>query len=477
LTKFYDSLERIFHPQSVAFVGISISNPFHWTRTFWYSCREFGFQGPLYPVNPAGGELDGCRVYRSLDEIPGKVDYVISTVSAGIAPEIVRNCARRGVRAIHFCTAGFDETGEAGTAGLQGELTSLARETGVRIIGPNCMGIYCPGSRLSYDTGFEKEAGNVGFISQSGANSIYAVREAGWRGVRFSKVISYGNACDLNECDFLEYLTDDPETSIIALYLEGVSDGRRFMRLIERAAREKTVILVKAGCGEAGARATATHTASLAGNDTIWEALCRQFNLIRPKNVEELVDVLVTLSFMPDPGGRNAVLIGMGGGTSVLLTDEFERRGFRLPVLPESIRQKLLGFSQLAGNMLRNPIDYSQNMIASDTLIRAVDVLTDWDEVNFCVGFLRPSQMPPYVWFVMLKWSQSLVKAYLGSRKPLAFICDNAVLPERHTITFSLWQEFVKARIALYYSYPAAAEALRMVVEHNERKASRLSNV
>ena len=198
MTELYDSLDRIFHPRSVAFVGISISNPFHWTRTFWYSCQEFGFQGPLYPVNPSGGELDGCRVYKSLDEIPGNVDYVISTVSAGIAPEIVRNCARKGVKAIHFCTAGFDETGEAVAAGLQGELTRLARETGVRIIGPNCMGIYCPESRLSYGTGFAKEAGNVGFISQSGANSIYVIHEAGWRGVRFSKVVSYGNACDLN---------------------------------------------------------------------------------------------------------------------------------------------------------------------------------------------------------------------------------------------------------------------------------------
>ncbi len=470
MTSFYDSLDLIFHPRSVAFVGISISNPFHWTRTFWYSCREFGFQGPLYPVNPSGGELDGCHVYKSLDEVPGEVDFVISTVSAGIAPEIVRNCADKGVKAIHFCTAGFDETGETATAGLQGELSRLAHETGVRIIGPNCMGIYCPASRLSYDTGFEKESGNVAFISQSGANSLYLVREAGWRGVRFSKVISYGNACDLNECDFLEYLIDDAETSIIALYMEGVSDGRRFLRLIEKAARKKTVILIKAGLGEAGARATITHTASLAGNDMIWETLCRQFNLIRPKNVEEMVDVLVTLTFMPDPGGRNAVLIGMGGGTSVGLTDEFERRGFRLPVLPQSIRQKLMGFSQLAGNMLHNPIDYSQDMISSDKLISAVDILTDWDEINFCVGFLRPSQMPPYVWLVMLKWSQALVKAYLGSRKPLAFICDNAILPERHTITFSLWQEFIKARVPVYYSYPGAAEALRLVVRYNEGK-------
>jgi acyl-CoA synthetase (NDP forming) len=466
-------MDAIFHPRSVAFVGISISNPFHWTRTFWDSCREFQFQGPLYPVNPSGGDLNGCKVYKSLDEIPGDVDYAIGTVSASVAPDIVRACARKGVKAIHFCTAGFGETGEADAAGLQQELVSLSKETGIRIIGPNCMGIYCPESRLSFDTGFDKRPGGVGLISQSGGNSIYIIRDAAWRGVLFSKAVSYGNACDLNECDFLEYMIEDPATKIIAIYLEGVRDGPRFLRLIKKASAAKPVVLLKAGLGEAGARATATHTASLAGDDAVWEALCRQFNLIRPKNVEEMVDVLVTLSFMPEPGGRNAVLIGMGGGASVLLTDEFERRGFRLPVLPDDIRRKLMGFTQLAGNMLRNPIDYSQDMIGSDKLIRAVETLTEWEEADFCIGFFRPSQLPPSVWNVMLRWGKFIFKAYAGSRKPVAFVCDSAILPERHALIFEMLQDFVDAGIAVYYSYPGSAEALRLVTEYNERRRGR----
>ncbi|MDD5313074.1 MAG: CoA-binding protein [Dehalococcoidia bacterium] len=473
MSEAYKELERIFHPRSIAFVGVTTSNPMHWTRTFWDSARVFNFDGPVYAVNPRGGQLDGHKVCLSLDDVPGDIDYVIGTVAAGIAPEIVRKCAGRGVKAVHFCTAGFNETGATESAGLQEELVRLSAETGIRIIGPNCMGIYCPESRLSFDADFPLESGNIGLISQSGGNAIYIVREAGWRGVRFSKVISFGNACDLNECDFLEYLIEDPATSVIALYLEGVRDGARFLRLMERASREKTVVLLKGGLGEAGARATESHTASLAGNNATWEALCRQFNLTRPKNVEELVDILTTLYFMPDPGGRNVILIGPGGGASVLLTDEFERRGLRLPALPEKIREKLLGFTQLAGNMLRNPIDYSQTMLESDSLERAVGILTDWDEIDFCVGFFRPSQFPPRGLSFILREEGTIANSYRASHKPVAFICEQAIIPEGQKATFSLMQKLAASKIPVYLSFAAAAEALSAVVTYNERRRAR----
>ncbi len=471
MTEIFDILDPIFHPRSVAFVGITISDPSHWTRTFWEAFRKFKFNGPLYPVNPRGGELDGHKVYLSLDDIPDNVDYAIGTVAARIAPEIVRQCARKGIKAIHFCTAGFAETGEKEVAGLQDELTRLARETGVRVIGPNCMGIYCPESKMSFDSSFPLEAGPVSVISQSGGNTEFLIMEAGWRGVRFNKVVSFGNACDLNECDFLEYFIQDPTTRVIALYLEGVRDGGRFFDLIKKASAEKTVVLIKGGFGEAGARATATHTASLAGNHLIWEALCRQFNLIRPRNMEEMVDVLVTLTFMPDPGGRNVILIGPGGGASVLLTDEFERRGFRLPPLPQSIRNKLVSFTRLAGNMLGNPIDYSQSMMESDNLLRAVEILTDWDEVDFCMGFLRPSQLSIEAFAAM--FSESLSQAYSKSHKPVGYICEDARLPERNNAIFQLIQKIVATKMPLYYTFPAAAEALKMVIEYNECRLSR----
>ena len=470
MTELFKQLDAILHPRSIAFVGITTSNPFHWTRTFWTSTRSFEFQGPLYPVNPRGGELDGCRVYTSLDEVPDDIDFVISTVAARTAPEIMRKCASKGVRGIHFCTAGFAETGQEDVTGLQDELARLSKETGIRIIGPNCMGVYCPESRVSFDTDFSRESGPVGLISQSGANANHIIKDANRRGVNFSKAISYGNACDLNECDLLEYMIEDPQTSIIAIYLEGVKEGRRFFNLMKRATAEKTVVLLKAGIGDAGARATATHTASLSGSDNIWEAFCRQMNIIRVANAEELVDVLVTLCYIPNPGGNNVVLIGPGGGSSVLITDEFERRGFRLPRVPDSIVEELVSFSETAGNMLRNPIDYSQSIEDAGKVGRAVELLTRWDEIDLCVGFFRPSHAPQSVWYFMLDWGKSLMEAFQRSHKPVAYILENVGPPDRHQINYQLQQKFVEAKFPLYFTFPGAAAALKKVIDYNEHR-------
>ena len=473
MTKTYDLIDHIFHPGSVAFVGVTTSDPFHWTRTFWDSARAFEFNGPMYPVNPHGGELDGYKVYRSMGEIPGNVDFAVSTVSAKIAPKIVRECAAKGVKAIHFCTAGFAETGEADVTELQQELVAAALDTGVRIIGPNCMGIYCPESRLSYDIGFSREKGDIGFISQSGGNSIYMIREANWRGLKFSKVVSFGNACDLNESDFLDYMIEDPETKIIALYLEGVRDGKRFRQLLEKASLAKPIVLVKGGRGEAGARATSTHTGSLAGNDAVWDTLCRQLNVIKPNNMEEMVDVLATLKFMPDFKGRNVLLVGPGGGASVMLTDEFERKGFKLPAVTKKIKQELLGFSQAAGNMLSNPIDYSQSMQNPGSMQKAIQLLTQWEEVDFCVGFFRPSQMTEGFLDMVRKVDDMINQAFGASFKPVAHIIEGGVTAARQAIAFEMIEKIVAAGKPVYYSFSAAAMALRLVADFNKRKTAR----
>jgi acyl-CoA synthetase (NDP forming) len=473
MTKAYDLIDRIFHPGSVAFVGVTTSNPTHWTRVFWNSALEFQFQGPLYAVNPHGGEIDGYKVFRSIDEIPGTVDYAVSTVSARMASKIVRDCARKGVKAIHFCTAGFAETGDEDVADLQKELVKAGRETGVRIIGPNCMGIYCPESRLAFDTAFPKESGSIGFISQSGGNAIYTIREADWKGIRFSKVVSFGNACDLNESDFLEYMIEDPKTKIIALYLEGVQDGKRFHRLLEKAASVKPVVLVKGGCGEAGARATSSHTGSLAGNNDIWDALCRQLNVIKAKNMEEMVDVMATLQFMPDFKGQNMLLIGPGGGASVMITDEFERRGFKLPAVTDKIRKELLGFSQAAGNMLRNPIDYSQSMHNPESISKAIRLLTEWDQIDLCVWFFRPSQMPDNFLDMVSQAASMITVAFEASAKPVAQIIEHGVTPVRQSLAFEMAQKVAASGKPVYYSFPAAAQALRLVADYNLRKEAR----
>jgi acyl-CoA synthetase (NDP forming) len=466
------NLDFLFHPNSIALVGITTTEPQHWTRTFLDGLIEFEFDRPFYLVNPKGGEIKGYKVYTSLRDVPGSIDHVIGLVNARLAVNLVEECAEKGVRAIHFCTAGFSETGEEQRVKLESELAEVARRKGIRIIGPNCMGIYCPQSRLSFSAAFPKESGPVGVISQSGGNSIYLVRQAALRGVRFSKVISYGNACDINESDLLEYLADDIDTKIIALYIEGIKDGKRFRRALEKATKEKTVILLKGGTTEGGARAVAGHTASLAGSLATWDALSKQLGIISVSCVEEMIDVLVTLLFLPLPRGRNALLFGAGGGASVLIADEFENRGLKVPPLPPEMVAQISEFTPIAGNILRNPIDYSQAMFNTESVIKTFGILSRWEGVDFLVMFIRTGQ------FTASRISDNQLKTLLMTRfpikqgqfpKPLAMVIEPSIVPQEAEAILGAIHSSISSGLPVYYSFATAATAINLVLNHAEK--------
>jgi acetyltransferase len=469
-------LDFLFHPGSLALVGITTAKTWHWTLTFLEGLLEIGFDRPLYLVNPKGGEIRGHKIYASLKDVPGNIDYVIGLVNAQIAPQLVEECAAKGVRAIHFCTAGFSETGEPDRVKLESELAEVARKKGIRIIGPNCMGIYCPQSRLSFSPAFPKESGPVGVISQSGGNSIFLVRQAAVRGIRFSKVISYGNACDINENDLLEYLASDVDTRIIALYIEGIKDGKRFRRAMEQATKEKTVILLKGGATEGGARAAAGHTAALAGSQAAWDALCKQSGIISVSSIEEMIDVLVTLLFLPPPRGRNAVLFGAGGGASVLIADEFERSGLRVPPLPPEIIAQIREFTPIAGNILRNPVDYSQAMMNTEGVIRTFDILSRWQGTDFIVTFVRTGQFTTsrisedHLNLLMSRFSikQGLLP------KPVAMVIEPSIMPEEAGAILAAIRSAISSGLPVYYSFAAAANAINLVSNHAEKQSEKL---
>ncbi len=468
-------LEFLFHPNSIALAGITTAKTWHWTLTFLEGLLEIGFDGPLYLVNPKGGEIKGHKICTSLKDVPGNVDYVIGLVNAQIAPKLVEECAQKGVRAIHFCTAGFSETGEEDRAKLESELVEIARKKGIRIIGPNCMGIYCPQSRLSYSPAFPKEGGPVGVISQSGGNSIYLVRHAALRGVRFSKVISYGNASDINESDLLEYLAHDADTKIIALYIEGIKDGRRFRRALEEATKEKTVILLKGGATEGGARAAAGHTAALSGSRTTWDALCKQIGIISVSSIEEMIDVLVTLLFLPLPAGRNVVLLGAGGGASVLIADEFESRGLRILPLPPEIVAQIREFTPIAGNILRNPVDYSQAMMNLEGVVKTFAILSRWEGADFIVTFIRTGQFTTYRTaedHVNLLMSRFSVKQ--GQLpKPVAMVIEPSILPQEAEAILAAIRNSISFGLPVYYSFAAAANAINLVLSQAETRSGK----
>lgn len=352
------ALDYIFHPRSVAVVGVTKQRPGFAGigTTFLIAMKEMGREN-LYAVNPKYDEMEGMTCYPSILDIPGPVDHVISSVPARAVPALVDDCIAKGVRTLHFFTAGFSETGEEEMAGLEADVVARAVAAGIRVIGPNCMGFYVPQERLTFTHGTPSEPGPVGAISQSGGNAIDLVMTAAARGVRFSKVVSYGNGADLREAELLDYLADDPQTEIIAAYIEGVRDGRAFFSTLRKAAAAKPTIILKGGRTEAGGRATMSHTASLAGSAQVFAAACRQANAILVKSVDEMADLVVAFRFMGAPTGPGLAVVGGGGGFSVFAADEIAEAGLDCPELPQHTQDQLREFTPVAGTSVRNPVD------------------------------------------------------------------------------------------------------------------------
>ena len=462
-------LEFLFHPGSIALVGITSNHTSPLADIFLGPLLDFEFKGELYPVNPKGGEIRGLKVYPDIKEIPGQVDHVIASIPARLGPHLMHDCTAIGVKAVHFFTAGFSESDEEGGATLEAEITQIARTGGVRLIGPNCMGIYCPESRLSFRSEFPKDSGAVAYLCQSGGNSIHMVQMGAARGLRFSKVVSYGNAADINESDLLDYFIDDPDTKIIAIYIEGVKDGQRLVDTLAKAARVKPVVLLKGGVTEAGTRAVAGHTGALAGTDTTWDAICRQLRLIRVHSLEEMVDLLVTLSFMPPPEGRNVAIVGAGGGASVLATDDCESNHLVVPQFTQEVRDQLWEFMPKAGNSVKNPVDSQAIIWAPHQFVNTVRTVSNWEKINLLIGLLVSTDIFPS-WSEQSDMYKAIARTMLesskASSKPMAIVVQPGIRPEMTRNAFHIQQEFVSAGFPVYHSVAQAANAISKFIEY-----------
>lgn len=352
------NLDALFHPSSIAVVGAS-GTP----NTFGYLFMEYllkaGYPGRLYPVNPRGGTIMGIQAYPRLQEIPDDVDYVISCVGAENVPDLLRQCPEKKVRVVHLFTARLSETGDEKARELEREIAALAERLGIPLIGPNCMGLYYPKERISYAYDLPLTPGPVGGIFQSGGASITYCRLADLRGVSFSKVVSYGNAVDINECDLLEYFVEDEETRIIAIYIEGVRDGRRFFSTLRRAAAVKPVLVLKGGKTGAGNRSTASHTASIAGSLNTWEVLFRQCNAVQAADMEELVDLTAAFCLLPEITGKRVGVAGGSGGKVVLSADECEQSGLEVVAMPDDVMAYIRDRAPQLVGWVSNPVDFS----------------------------------------------------------------------------------------------------------------------
>lgn len=472
------SLDAIFNPCSIAIVGVSSKGRTGLLGGAAYldAMLTCGYKGKLYPVNPKGGEVLGLTMYPSVREIPGPVDYVISAIPASGALELMQDCVARGVKAVHFFTSGFSELGKPEGVELERSILALAREHGIRVVGPNCMGVYAPASGVSFLSDLSSESGPVGAICQSGGNAIYVAREAARRGIRFSKVVSYGNASDVNESDLMEYMADDPETGIILAYIEGVKNGPRFKKALERAASRKPVVVLKVGVTESGARAAASHTGSLAGADVVWEGLLEQVNAIRVHTIEEWMDMAVTLTFHRHPIGRRVAILGLGGGATVLAGDEASKEGLLIPRFPDSLRQRaasLLGTE--AGTIINNPMDLSAEAwkVGYHPILKA---FSEYDGIDFTIVHLsvgliaRPREYHAEIW---TKLNDDVIRAHQEFGKPVVVAVQMLTFPEHYDWMVEAREKSYRAGIAVYNSIRHAARSMTRLQRYHDRAAGR----
>jgi len=418
----------------------------------------------------------GITLEEFIEAVVEPVDYVISCIPASETPQLIKDCTVKGVKVVHFFTSGFSETGTKEGRQLEKEICSLAYQGGIRIIGPNCMGVYCPKGSLAPVADFPKENGSVAFICQSGGNTTYTVREAARRGVRFSKVVSYGNAADVNESDILEYLAADTDTKIILAYIEGVKDGQRFSQVLKEAAKIKPVIVLKGGITESGARAAASHTGALAGSDKVWDGLLFQVGAVRVYSLEELIDMAVSFSYLPLFLGRRVGILGIGGGATVLATDDCTNAGLVVPRFPEEIRNKLSSlFETEAGAILSNPVD-----LATTTreigFYNVLNVLANYAEidltmVHFPLGLLvLPPSQHSRMWDLLV---DDVIKANKELAKPVTVVIHIPTSGGDYKWMLEAQKKFYEASIPVYHSIGSAAKAVDRFLSCHERKLAR----
>jgi acyl-CoA synthetase (NDP forming) len=351
-----NALEKMFHPKAVAVVGAPRTRPSGWPGIF--GCiKDYGFPGRLYPVNPGADEVEGVRAWPNLRSLPEPVDLVVISLPAPAVPEALRDCAASGNKNIHIFSAGFKETGEEEGLRLHGEIENIARREGLRVIGPNCMGIHVPSEGFVTWVGASKKSGPVAFVSQSGGHSQDFTSIANRLELYFSKVISYGNALTIDSTDLLEYLAHDPETEIITMYLEGVKNGRRLFELVSDITCTKPVIILKAGLTEAGTRAVASHTGSLAGGEKIWKAFFRATGAVSAVNLDDMAYLAMAFRCLEGTEGLRTAVIGHGGGIAVAAADACSAAGLEMPQLNRDTQRKLRGWIPSGGNIIRNPVD------------------------------------------------------------------------------------------------------------------------
>jgi len=356
--KIVEQLRPIFAPKSVAVIGAS-SATHKWGGQMVHRMLMAGYEGTIYPINPREEEVQGLPAYHSVLDVPDEIDLAAIAINAEQVPQAVRECVQKGIKGVAIISADFAETGSHGRA-LQEEMTKIARQGDMRIIGPNCQGIWSSTNSLNLVSPHVPAKGSLSIISQSGSLSGVFCDFTDSRGYGLSKVISVGNQADLDIADYLEFLADDPDTRAIFMYVEGFSDGRKLFKAAKETTKKKPVVVYKAAKNQAVARVAFSHTAAIAGEDRIFNAMCQQVGFIRSENLLSSLDMAATLTRQPLPKGNRMGIMGLGGQCMVL-SDNCVSMGMEVPLITEEDMSFVLDGIDFPPHAPppRNPVDFA----------------------------------------------------------------------------------------------------------------------
>ena len=457
-----EDLDRIFDPRVVAVVGARRVDDYIWLRNM------SDFTGKLYsvqidPNDIAGIEEMGIPNYKSLVEIPEPVDYVVMAVPRRAAPFVLKDAIAKGVKTVHMFTSGFAESGEEGIQ-LQQQITQMAQEAGVVVVGPNCMGVFNPEVGMRFAPGQDvNNKGSVTILSQSGGHASTLTTATQASGIGINKSVSFGNGIVLDSSDLLEYFATDPNTKIICAYIEGPKDSRRFFQALREAASRKPVVLLKGGQTEAGQRMAASHTGSLATSKGVWDAMTRQAGAIGVDSFDDAVDMVKALAYLTPATGDGVGIIGGSGGQSVTMSDDFSRGGLRIPTLSQSTQEAMSSFFQLIGASYFNPVDIGGiNREHLETIVDLLAMDSSIDAVALVAGAFVGRRPRAEV----LEELEIYQKARDKSGKPVLAMFHTPIPYGEGTLLEELDKRLQELGIPVFLSPERAARTLRRMVDY-----------
>jgi acetyl coenzyme A synthetase (ADP forming)-like protein len=481
------SFESFFNPQSVAIVGASRQRG-KVGYEILKNMIEAGYPGKIYPVNRKAEEIEGLKCYPDLASIGKVPELVILVIPAKIVPEVMQECGKIGTKSVVIITAGFKEVGREGKA-LEDRVVQIAKQAGIRVIGPNCLGLIVPANKLNASFGGDlPAAGAIAYLSQSGALLAAILDIANANGIGFSKLVSIGNKADVDELDLIKAVSDDEETKVIAGYLENITDGDVFVRQAEQISHIKPILLIKSGGTSAGAKAASSHTGSLAGSETAYESAFERAGIIRCDSIKQQFDYAQAFANQPLPAGTRVAVITNAGGPGIMAADAIERRGLTFAKPDEKTIDKLSAELPPAANVY-NPIDVLGDALA-ERYSFALSVVLDDPNVDVVLVLLTPQAMTEaaataeaIVKIAREKPGKPILTCFLGASKvadgvkilragliPQYDATDNAVATIKVMSEYIRWRSRPKRVVKLF---PVNRRKVENIVERHLRQGIR----